>query len=152
VAAIKLGRQQKLFLGNLDAKRDWAHARDYVEGMWRILQQPEPDDYVLATGETHSVREFVEKAFLRIDISIEWTGSGVEEKGVDSASGRVLIEVDPRYFRPTEVDLLIGDPSKARSKLGWRHKVSFEELVAEMLAADLVTVAGETSRQLKPHD
>jgi GDPmannose 4,6-dehydratase len=152
VAAIKLGRQQKLFLGNLDAKRDWAHARDYVEGMWRILQQPEPDDYVLATGETHSVREFVEKAFLQIGISIEWTGSGAEEKGVDSASGRVLIEVDRRYFRPTEVDLLIGDPSKARCKLGWQHKVSFEDLVAEMVAADLITVAGETSRQLKPHD
>jgi GDPmannose 4,6-dehydratase len=132
VAAIKLGRQQKLFLGNLDAKRDWAHARDYVEGMWRIVQQPEPDDYVLATGEAHSVREFVEKAFAQIDIQIEWMGAGVDEKGVDAASGRVLVEIDRRYFRPTEVDTLIGDASKARSKLGWHHKVSFNELVAEM--------------------
>src|SRR2546428_3222068 len=129
VAAIKLGRQQKLFIGNLDAKRDWAHARDYVEGMWRIMQQPEPDDYVLATGEAHSVREFVEKAFGQIGTKIQWVGSGIDEKGRDAASGRVLVEVDRRYFRPTEVDVLIGDPSKARSKLGWRHKVSFDDLV-----------------------
>src|SRR5215216_4782210 len=152
VAAIKLGRQEKLFLGNLDAKRDWAHARDYVEGMWRIMQQPEPDDYVLATGKAHSVREFVEKAFLQIGIRIDWLGSGADEKGVDAASGRVLVEIDRRYFRPTEVDILIGDASKARSKLGWQHKVSFDDLVAEMVAADLVTVAAETSRQLKSHD
>jgi GDPmannose 4,6-dehydratase len=148
VAGIKLGRQETLFLGNLGAKRDWGHARDYVEGMWRILQQPEPDDYVLATGETHSVREFVEKAFAQIGVHIAWEGVGVEEKGLDAGSGRVLVQVDPRYFRPTEVDLLVGDPSKARSKLGWQHRVSFEQLVAEMVAADLETVAGETSRVL----
>ncbi len=148
VAGIKLGRQETLFLGNLGAKRDWGHARDYVEGMWRILQQPEPDDYVLATGETHSVREFVEKAFAQIGVRIAWEGVGVEEKGLDAGSGRVLVQVDPRYFRPTEVDLLVGDPSKARSKLGWQHRVSFEQLVAEMVAADLKTVAGETSRVL----
>jgi GDPmannose 4,6-dehydratase len=152
VAAIKLGRQEKLFIGNLAAKRDWAHARDYVEGMWRIVQQPEPDDYVLATGESHSVREFAEKAFAQIGVGIEWSGSGVDEKGLDAASGRVLVEVDPRYFRPTEVDALIGDASKARSKLGWRHKVSFDELVAEMVAADIKTVASETSRQVRSHD
>jgi GDPmannose 4,6-dehydratase len=152
VAAIKLGRQEKLFIGNLAAKRDWAHARDYVEGMWLIVQQPEPDDYVLATGEAHSVREFVEKAFAQTGIRIEWVGSGVDEKGLDATSGRVLVEVDPRYFRPTEVDALVGDASKARSKLGWRHKVSFDELVAEMVAADLETVADETSRQLAPYD
>src|SRR5947208_366183 len=143
VAAIKLGLQQKFFLGNLDAKRDWAHARDYVEGMWRIMQQPEPDDYVLATGEAHSVREFVEKAFGQIGTKVQWVGSGIDEKGRDAASGRVLVEVDRRYFRPTEVDVLIGDPSKARSKLGWQHKVSFDDLVAEMVAADLETVAAE---------
>jgi GDPmannose 4,6-dehydratase len=152
VAAIKLGRQQKLFLGNLDAKRDWAHARDYVEGMWRIVQQPEPDDYVLATGEVHCVREFVEKAFAQVGIAIEWVGSGVDEKGLDSVSGRVLIEVDRRYFRPTEVDALVGDASKARSRLGWQHKVSFDALVAEMVAADLETIAGEPSRRLRLHD
>jgi GDPmannose 4,6-dehydratase len=152
VAGIKLGRQETLFLGNLDAKRDWGHAREYVEGMWRILQQAEPDDYVLATGETHSVREFVEKAFAQIDVSIAWEGVGVEEKGLDAKSGRLLVQVDPRYFRPTEVDLLVGDPSKARSKLGWQHKISFEQLVAEMVAADLKTIAGERSRVLTAAD
>lgn len=146
VAAMKLGSQQPLFLGNLDAKRDWGHARDYVEGMWRVLQQPEPDDYVLATGETHSVREFVERAFTHIGIKLVWEGHGVGEKGRDSASGRILVEVDPRYFRPTEVDLLLGDPTKAQSKLGWRHQVSFDALVAEMIASDLAVVAQETSR------
>ena len=140
VAAIKLGRQQKLFLGNLDAKRDWGHARDFVEGMWRIVQQREPDDYVLATGQVHSVREFVEKAFAQVGIAIEWLGAGAEEKGIDAASGRVLVEIDPRYFRPTEVDVLVGDASKARTRLGWRHKVSFDALVAEMVAADLEAV------------
>ena len=148
VAAIKLGRQETLFLGNLDAKRDWGHARDYVEGMWRILQQPEPDDYVLATGETHSVREFVEKAFAQIGIGIVWQGVGADEKGVDAGSGRVLVKVDPGYFRPTEVDFLIGDASKARAKLGWKHRVSFDDLVAEMVAADLKNVALEKSRVL----
>jgi GDPmannose 4,6-dehydratase len=152
VAAIKLGRQQTLFLGNLDAKRDWGHARDYIDGMWRILQQPEPDDYVLATGETHSVREFVEKAFAQIGIAIEWRGKGTDEKGIDARSGRVLIEVDPRYFRPTEVDLLVGDPSKARSKLGWQHKISFEQLVAEMVASDLEELTVERSRVLHVAD
>jgi GDPmannose 4,6-dehydratase len=146
VAAVKLGLQEMLFLGNLDAKRDWGHARDYVEGMWKILQQPEPDDYVLATGEMHSVREFVEKAFGQTGVNIVWRGSGVDEEGIDEKSGRVLIKIDARYFRPTEVDLLIGDPSKARSKLGWHHRVSFEELVAEMVATDLKTVSLERSR------
>jgi len=148
VAAIKLGRQETLFLGNLNAKRDWGHARDYVEGMWRILQQPEPDDYVLATGETHSVCEFVDKAFAQIGIGIVWQGVGADEKGIDAGSGRVLVEVDPGYFRPTEVDFLIGDASKARAKLGWKHRVSFDDLVAEMVAADLKNVALEKSRVL----
>ena len=152
VAAIKFGLQETLFLGNLDAKRDWGHARDYVEGMWRILQQPEPDDYVLATGETHSVREFVEKAFAQIGIRIMWEGQGIDETGADSASGLVRVKVDPRYFRPTEVDHLVGDPSKARSKLGWQHKVSFDELVAEMVAADLENVPRERSRVLTAAD
>src|SRR4030088_143279 len=124
VAAIKRGLQQKLYLGSLDARRDWGHARDYVEGMWLILQQPDPDDYVLATGETRSVREFVEKAFSLVGMEIIWRGSGVDEKGIDPKSGRTLVEVDPRYFRPTEVDLLVGDPAKARKKLGWHHNVS----------------------------
>jgi len=143
VAAIELGRQSKLFLGNLDAKRDWGHARDFVEGMWLITQQPQPDDYVLATGETHSVREFVEKAFSHIGKRIAWRGMGIDEKGYDAASNQVLIEVDPRYFRPTEVDILIGDASKARVKLGWRHKVSFGTLVSEMVDADLEFVRRE---------
>jgi GDPmannose 4,6-dehydratase len=152
VAGIKLGRQEALFLGNLDARRDWGHARDYVEGMWRILQQPEPNDYVLATGETHSVREFVEQAFQQIGVRIVWEGVGVEEKGLDAGSGRVLVEVDRRYFRPTEVDLLVGDPSKARSRLGWQHTVVFDQLVAEMVAADLKALAGERSRVLTAAD
>jgi GDPmannose 4,6-dehydratase len=137
VAAIELGLQSKLFLGNLDAKRDWGHARDYVEGMWLILQQPEPDDYVLATGENHSVREFVEKAFACVGRRIEWRGSGKTEQGVDVREDRVLIEIDGRYFRPTDVDTLIGDPRKAQKKLGWHHKVSFDDLVREMVDADL---------------
>jgi GDPmannose 4,6-dehydratase len=137
VAAIELGLQQKLYLGNVDAARDWGHARDYVEGMWMILQQPEPDDYVLATGEAHSVREFVEKAFACVGKRIEWRGSGVNETGVEAGTGRVLIEIDPRYFRPTEVMQLLGDPSKARKKLGWQHRTSFETLVQEMVREDL---------------
>jgi GDPmannose 4,6-dehydratase len=137
VAAIEHERQDKLYLGNLDAERDWGHARDYVDGMWMMLQQDEPDDYVLATGEKHSVREFVEKAFAIVGKKIVWQGSGVDEKGLDVRSGRVLVEVDPRYFRPTEVDLLLGDPSKARQKLGWKHRTSFEDLVREMVEADL---------------
>jgi GDPmannose 4,6-dehydratase len=152
VAAIKLGRQQTLFLGNLDAKRDWGHARDYVEGMWRIVQHSEPDDYVLATGETHSVREFVEKAFAQIGTHITWRERGLDETGIDTRSGRVLVKIDSRYFRPTEVDLLHGDPTKARSKLGWKHRVSFEQLVAEMIAADLKSLAGEKTRVLAAED
>ena len=138
VAGIELGHQSKLFLGNLDAKRDWGHARDFVEGMWLIVQQPHPDDYVLATGESHSVREFVERAFSHVGKTIVWRGTGTDEKGYDASSNRVLVEVDPRYFRPTEVDLLVGDASKARTKLGWRHKVSFGTLVSEMVDADMV--------------
>jgi GDPmannose 4,6-dehydratase len=136
-----------MFLGNIDALRDWGHARDFVEGMWLILQQDTPDDYVLATGESHSVREFVEKAFSHISRTIVWCGSGVEEKGIDKSTGEVLIEVDPRYFRPTEVDALLGDPSKARAKLGWRHKTSFDKLVAEMVQAEMVTIRDERKRR-----
>jgi GDPmannose 4,6-dehydratase len=137
VAAIHMGRQDKLFLGNLDAKRDWGHARDYVEGMWRIVQQDEADDYVLATGEAHSVREFVELAFAEVGTSLEWRGSGQDEQGIEAKTGKVLVAIDPGYFRPTEVDLLLGDPSKARRRLGWQHKTTFPELVAEMVAGDL---------------
>jgi GDPmannose 4,6-dehydratase len=146
VAAIEHGLQDRLFLGNLDAKRDWGHARDYVEGMWLIVQQQEPDDFVLATGETHSVREFVGKAFAQIGRQIEWHGQGVDEKGLDQ-SGRVMVEVDPRYFRPTEVDLLIGNPAKAHRKLGWHHKTSFETLVCEMVDADMMAVSLEHDRR-----
>jgi GDPmannose 4,6-dehydratase len=137
VAAIELGLQERIYLGNLDASRDWGHARDYVEAMWRILQQPKPDDYVLATGEAHSVREFVEKAFACVGRFIEWKGTGLEEEGVDRQNGRTLVAIDPRYFRPTEVETLLGDPAKARAKLGWFHRVSFDELVSEMVGADL---------------
>jgi GDPmannose 4,6-dehydratase len=147
VAAIELGLQSKLYLGNLEARRDWGHARDFVEGMWRIVQQPEPDDYVLATGESHSIREFVEKAFACVGRHIDWQGEGVAERGLDAASGKVLVEIDPRYFRPTEVDLLIGDASKARQKLGWHHKVSFAQLVEEMVEADLKVVRNERARR-----
>jgi GDPmannose 4,6-dehydratase len=140
VAAIHLGLQDKLYLGNLDAKRDWGHARDYVEGMWRILQQPEPDDYVLATGEAHTVREFVERAFAEVGVTIAWKGEGVEERGFDAATGTCLVEIDARYFRPTEVDLLLGDPTKARERLGWTHKTPFPRLVSEMVASDLVVM------------
>src|SRR5262252_7167548 len=147
---MELGLQDKLYLGNLDAVRDWGHARDYVEGMWMIVQQDNPDDYVLATGERHSVREFVEKAFACIDRSIEWHGSGVDEKGLEVRSGQVLIEVDARYFRPTEVDLLVGDPSKAQKRLGWRHKTSFDDMVKEMVTADLRAVRDETERKSRP--
>ena len=141
VAAIHLGLQETLYLGNLDAKRDWGHARDYVEGMWRILQQDKPDDYVLATGENHSVREFVELAFARIGRTLEWRGAGLEEAGVDAGTGDVLVKIDPRYFRPTEVDRLLGDAKKAHDRLGWRHQTSFDQLVAEMVDADLKNVA-----------
>jgi len=143
VAAIQLGLQQSLHLGNLDAKRDWGHAKDYVEGMWRMLQQDQPDDYVLATGETHSVREFVELSFAHVGRTIRWQGEGVAEQGLDAETGAVLVQIDPRYFRPTEVDLLLGDASKAKAKLGWSHSTPFPTLVAEMVASDLKVVARE---------
>ena len=137
VAAIELGLQDKLYLGNLDAKRDWGHAREYVEGMWRILQQDEPDDYVLATGETHSVREFIERAFAHVGRTIAWRGQDEAEVGFDEKTGDIIVEVDPRYFRRTEVELLLGNPAKAKAKLGWEHKTAFAELVKEMVQADL---------------
>ncbi|PKM82466.1 MAG: GDP-mannose 4,6-dehydratase [Firmicutes bacterium HGW-Firmicutes-14] len=137
IARIKLDLQDKLYLGNLNAKRDWGHAVDYIEAMWLMLQQDEPDDYVIATGETHSVREFVELAFAEIGIGIEWCGEGVKEQGIDRATGNVLVEVDPRYFRPTEVDFLQGDSTKAKQKLGWEPKTRFDELVRTMVEEDL---------------
>ncbi|MBY0611196.1 MAG: GDP-mannose 4,6-dehydratase [Beijerinckiaceae bacterium] len=146
VAAIQHGLQETLYLGNIDAKRDWGHARDYVEGMWRIVQQEQPDDYVLATGETHTVREFVELAFSAVGRTIEWSGEGVDEIGVDAKSGQVLIRIDPVYFRPTEVDLLLGDASKARRKLGWTHTVTFPRLVEEMVSADMERARRDMSR------
>ena len=138
VAAIHFGKQDCLYIGNLDAQRDWGHARDYADGMWRILQQPQPDDYVLATGESHSVREFVELAFAETGIEIKWQGAGTQEVGVCQKTNRTLVRVDERYFRPTEVDLLLGDAAKARAKLGWAHQVGFRELVHEMVANDLM--------------
>lgn len=140
-AAIHLGLQERLYLGNLDAKRDWGHAREYVRGMWLMLQQDEPEDYVLATGETHSVRSFVDKAFANVGMPIDWRGNGVEEKGYDKTSGQCVVEIDPAYFRPTEVDLLIGDPAKAHTKLGWKHETSLDQLVAEMVREDLKVMA-----------
>ena len=137
VARIMAGRQEKLSLGNLDAKRDWGFAGDYVEGMWRMLQQATPDDFVLATNETHTVREFVEMAFHEVGIEIAWRGEEVEEKGYDAKSGRLLVDVDPRYFRPAEVELLWGNPSKAERELGWQRKASFPELVRMMVRADM---------------
>lgn len=137
VARISLGLQDKIYLGNMDAKRDWGHARDYVEAMWLILQQDTPDDYVVATGETHSVREFVELSFKEVGIPIEWRGTGVDEVGFDPSTGKVLVEIDPRYFRPTEVELLLGDPTKAKELLGWERRVTFPELVKEMVSHDL---------------
>ena len=141
VAAIEHGLQDCLFLGNLDAVRDWGHARDYVEGMWLMLQQDHPDDYVLATGEAHSVREFVEVAFAEVNRNVIWHGRGENETGVDAASGKVLVRIDPRYFRLTEVDSLLGDAAKARRVLGWQHHVRFPELVREMVAEDLKTLS-----------
>jgi GDPmannose 4,6-dehydratase len=151
VAAIELGLQHRLYLGNLNAERDWGHARDFVEGMWMMLQQTEPDDYVLATGEKHSVREFVELAFGHVGRRIAWRGKDREEKGIDAKTGETLVEIDPRYFRPTEVDLLLGDPAKAHSKLGWRHKTSFRDLVKEMVVADHAEVRLEIERKNR-HD
>ncbi|MBR0810918.1 GDP-mannose 4,6-dehydratase [Bradyrhizobium diazoefficiens] len=137
VARIEVGLEETLYLGNLEAKRDWGHARDYVEGMHLILQADKPDDFVLATGEMHSVREMVELAFAQIGRRIEWRGVGVEETGVDAGSGKTVVRIDPTYFRPTEVDLLVGDASKARTELGWKPKRSFVQLVEEMMASDL---------------
>ena len=140
IAAIAHGLQTQLFLGNLDALRDWGHARDYVEGMWLMLQQDEPDDYVLATGEARSVREFVEAAFAHIGRHIEWRGEGLDEIGIEKDSSRPLVTIDPRYFRPTEVDQLLGNPAKAQHKLGWKHRIGFKELVGEMMESDLQRV------------
>ena len=136
-AAISLGRQKMLWLGNLDAQRDWGHAREYVEGMWRIVQAETPDDFVLATGETTHVRTFVEWAFEDVGIDLRWEGEGVDEKGYCQKTGKLMVAVDPRYFRPTEVELLIGDPTKAREKLGWTHRTSPRDLAREMVQADL---------------
>ena len=146
VAAIEMGLQDTLHLGNIDAKRDWGHARDYVEGQWLILQQEKPDDFVLATGETHSVREFVELAFEHVGRTIEWRGSGVDETGHDAKTGDVLVAIDPRFFRPTEVDLLLGDPSKAKAILGWVAKIKFKELVTEMVDSDLELAKSQPAR------
>ena len=149
VASIMAGKQEKLSLGNLDAKRDWGFAGDYVEGMWRILQQEKPQDYVLATNETHTVREFVELAFAEVGIEIEWKGKGVEEKGYDKVTGRLLVDVNPRYFRPAEVELLWGDSTKAEKELGWERKVSFKGLVSMMVDSDMKEIAGMSSEEFK---
>lgn len=143
VARIFYGLQQTLYLGNLDAQRDWGHARDYVEAMWCMLQQEIPDDFVIATGQTHSVRKFIETAFHEIGITITWSSEGIDEVGLDSSTGKILVAIDNRYFRPAEVDLLIGDPTKAREILGWQAKTSFNELVHEMVAYDLMLVQRE---------
>ena len=144
VAGIERGLQKCLYLGNMDSKRDWGHARDYVDGMWRILQQEQPDDYVLATGEMHTVREFVELAFGYIGRPIVWEGNGIDEKGRCNRNGDVLVAIDPRYFRPAEVDELMGDPTKARTRLGWRHKTTFEQLVYNMVDADRLSLERRT--------
>jgi GDPmannose 4,6-dehydratase len=146
VVAIERRLQKCLYLGNLNAKRDWGHARDFVDGMWRMLQQPQADDYVLATGEAHSVREFVERAFACVGKTIEWSGMGADEVGTDARNGSELVRIDPRYFRPTEVDHLVGDASKARAKLGWKHQTSFSELVTEMVESDLKIAEREAWR------
>jgi|TARA_B100001750_G_scaffold248322_1_gene278352 GDPmannose 4,6-dehydratase len=145
IAAIKLGTQKKIYVGNLNARRDWGHAKDYVRGMWLMLQQNRPDDYILATGESHTVREFVELAFREVGCQIEWQGSGLKEKGINKKTKKIMIEVDSRYFRPNEVEHLCGDPTKARQKLGWRHKINFTQLVKEMVKSDLSKVKQETS-------
>ena len=146
VAAIKLGYQDKLFLGNLDAKRDWGHAREYVRGMWLMMQQDRPDDYVLATGVTTLVRDFVSRAFHEVGVTLRFEGAGVDEKGICTEPGRVYVQIDPRYFRPTEVELLIGDPGKAERQLGWKHETSWSELCSEMVREDLITVSKEQRR------
>ena len=147
VASIMAGKQEKLSLGNMDAKRDWGFAGDYVEGMWRILQQEKPGDYVLATNETHTVREFVELAFKEVGVDIEWQGTGVDEKGIDKATGKVLVDVNPRYFRPAEVELLWGNSTKAEKELGWKRKVSFKGLVSMMVDSDMKEIAGIGSKE-----
>lgn len=158
LARIKEGIQDCIYLGNLDALRDWGHARDYVRAQWLMLQQPEPDDFVIATGEQHSVREFVEQVGARLDMRIEWRGSGVDEVGVDANTGRTVVRVDPRYFRPTEVDTLLGDATKARTKLGWQPEVSFSQLIDEMVAADVeaarrdALIAREGYRTYRNHE
>lgn len=136
VRDIKLGKVEKIYLGNIDSKRDWGHAKEYVESMWKMLQTDVPEDFVIATGETHTVREFVEEAFKYIDVDLKWEGKGVEEKGIDAITGKVLVEIDPYYFRPTEVDLLIGDPTKAKEKLGWEPKFKFKDLVKVMMESE----------------
>ncbi|MDP7438550.1 MAG: GDP-mannose 4,6-dehydratase [SAR324 cluster bacterium] len=136
-ARISMGKQERVYLGNLDAKRDWGHASDFVEGMWRILQQEEPEDFVLATGVTTTIREFTERAFAEVGITLEWSGNGVDETGRDAKSGNILVSIDPNYFRPTEVDLLIGDASKAREKLGWQPTCNLQQMIEEMIKADL---------------
>jgi len=151
VAAIHHGLQNRLYLGNLDALRDWGYAGDYVEGMYLILQQKEPEDFVLATGEMHSVREFVERAFSEIGRTIEWKGQGVDEIGVDAENGETLVSIDPRYFRPAEVEQLLGDPTKAQEKLGWKHQTTFPELVKMMVEAD-VKLVGEEEQNRKSRD
>jgi GDPmannose 4,6-dehydratase len=143
VAKIMAGKQEKLSLGNLNAKRDWGFAGDYVEGMWRMLQQEKPDDYVLATNETHTVREFVELAFAEVGVEIEWKGKGVDEKGYDKNTGKLLVDVNPRYFRPAEVELLWGDSTKAETELAWKRKVSFKELVSMMVREDMKKYANK---------
>jgi len=140
VARITKGKQDKIYLGNMNSKRDWGYAKDYIKMMWMMLQHDTPEDYVIATGETHTVREFVEAAFKHVDVDIEWQGEGVDEKGIDKDTGKVLVEVDPKYFRPTEVDLLIGDPSKAKEELGWEPEVKFKELVQLMVQSDLKAI------------
>ncbi len=152
VAAIQLKLQKQLYLGNLDAQRDWGHARDFVEGMWLMLQQPEASDYVLATGEMYSVRQFVEASFAEVGRKIAWSGTGVDEVGRDAKSGDPLVCIDPRYFRPTEVEQLLGDASKARKVLGWSHKTTFKQLVSEMVAADLKLAAKERDRKARTAD
>ncbi len=149
LARIKMGLQDMLYVGNLDARRDWGHARDYVRMMWMMLQQPEPEDYVVATGHQHSVRDLIEVAAGKLDIRIAWEGKGIEEKGIDAATGKPIVAIDPRYFRPAEVDTLLGDPSKARRKLGWEPRISFEELVTEMVMADLKEAEKDTMVQQK---
>jgi len=148
-AAIHHGLQDKLYLGNLDAKRDWGHAKEYVRGMWLMMQQDEPDDYVLATGVTTTVRQFVEWAFSEVSIKIEWRGQGIDEKGIEAGSGRCLVEVDKRYFRPTEVELLLGDPTKARQRLGWKHETSVRDLCSEMVREDIAAVEDGGRKILK---